>query len=88
MVPVKALVYSRVSTDAQERDGTSLDTQERACVEYAESQGMLVVERVTDTASGYTLDRPGIEQARRLLRQGVVDVIVERLIQGLPEVAA
>ena len=49
---------------------------------------MIVVERVTDTASGYTLDRPGIEQARRLLRQGVVDVIVERLIQGLPEVAA
>ena len=41
MVPVRALVYSRVSTDAQERDGTSLDTQERACVEYAESQGML-----------------------------------------------
>jgi hypothetical protein len=30
MVPVRALVYSRVSTDAQERDGTSLDTQERA----------------------------------------------------------
>jgi len=46
MVPVKTLVYSRVSTDAQERDGTSLDTQERACVEYVESQEMLVVGRV------------------------------------------
>ena len=32
---IKAVVYSRVSTDAQERDGTSLDTQERACLEYA-----------------------------------------------------
>ena len=31
MVPVRALVYSRVFTDAQERDGTSLDTQESAC---------------------------------------------------------
>ncbi|MDP6495827.1 MAG: recombinase family protein, partial [Dehalococcoidia bacterium] len=69
-------VYSRVSTDAQERDGTSLDTQERACVEYAESQGMLVVECIRDTASGFTLDRPGMEQIRQLLRQGVVNVVV------------
>ena len=51
MVPVRALVYSRVSTDAQERDGTLLGTQERACVEYAESQRMVVVERIRDTAS-------------------------------------
>ena len=35
MVSMRALVYSRVSTDAQERDGTSLDTQELAGVEYA-----------------------------------------------------
>ena len=83
MVPVRALVYSRVSTDAQERDGTSLDTQERACVEYAESQGMLVVEHVRDTASGSTLDRPGIEQARQLLRQGVVDVMVSYAVDRL-----
>ena len=27
---LRTIVYSRVSTDAQERDGTSLDTQERA----------------------------------------------------------
>ena len=47
-----------------------------ACVEYAESQGMLVVERIRDTASGFTLDRPGMEQIRQLLRQGVVDMVV------------
>ena len=70
------LTYSRVSTDAQERDGTSLETQEQACVEYAESSGWLVVERICDTASGFTLDRPGIEQVRQQLRQGVVDVVV------------
>ena len=59
MVPVRALVYSRVSTDAQERDGTSLDTQERACVEYAQAKGWTVVECIKDTASGSNLDRPG-----------------------------
>ena len=83
MVPVKTLVYSRVSTDAQERDGTSLDTQERACVEYAESHGMLVVERIRDTASGFTLDRPGIERVRQLLRQGVVDVVLAYAVDRL-----
>ena len=83
MVPVRALVYSRVSTDAQERDGTSLDTQERACLEYAESQRMVVVERIRDTASGSTLDRPGIEQARQLLRQGVVNVMVSYAVDRL-----
>jgi len=83
MVPVKALVYSRVSTDAQERDGTSLDTQERKCVEYAESHGMLVVECIKDTASGYTLDRPGIERTRQLLLQGAVDVVVAYAVDRL-----
>ena len=35
---MRAIVYSRVSTDAQERDGTSLETQERACVDFAGSR--------------------------------------------------
>ena len=83
MVPVKALVYSRVSTDAQERDGTSLDTQERECVEYAESHGMLVVECIKDTASGYTLDRPGIERTRQFLWQEEVDVVVAYAVDRL-----
>ena len=57
----RAVVYSRVSTDAQERDGTSLDTQDRACVEYAQAKGWAVAESIKDTASGSNLDRPGIE---------------------------
>ena len=83
MVPVKALVYSRVSTDAQERDGTSLDTQERACVEYAQTNGWSAVEIIRDTASGYTLDRPGIEHVRQLLRQGEIDVVVAYAVDRL-----
>ena len=73
---IKAVVYSRVSTDSQERDGTSLDTQERACVEYAEAQGWPVVECIRDTTTGASLDRPGIERVRQMLRQGAADVAV------------
>ena len=83
MVPVRALVYSRVSTDAQERDGTSLDTQERACVEYAQAKGWAVVECIKDTASGSNLDRPGIERVRQLLSQGLVDVVLAYAVDRL-----
>ena len=73
---IRAVVYSRVSTDAQERDGTSLDTQERACEEYVSANGWALVESIRDTASGSSLDRPGIERLRMLLRQCTVDVVV------------
>ena len=83
MVPVRALVYSRVSTDAQERDGTSLDTQERACREYAQAKGWTVAESIKDTASGSNLDRPGIERVRQLLSQGFVDVVLAYAVDRL-----
>ncbi len=73
---MRAIVYARVSTDTQERDGTSLDTQERACLQFAREQGWRIVESVRDVASGFSLDRPGIERVRRLLRDGAADVVI------------
>ncbi|MGE4055307.1 MAG: recombinase family protein [Vicinamibacterales bacterium] len=70
---MRAIVYCRVSTDAQERDGTSLDTQERACLDFARKQGWRVVEAIRDAASGFSLDRPGIERVRELLRACAVN---------------
>jgi DNA invertase Pin-like site-specific DNA recombinase len=49
---MRAIVYSRVSTDAQERDGTSLDTQERASLDFARQQGWRVVETIRDPRAG------------------------------------
>ena len=58
----RAVVYTRVSTDAQERDAaTSLETQERECLEHARIAGWQVTKCLRDTASGFTLDRPGID---------------------------
>src|SRR6266496_858621 len=73
---MRAITYARVSTDAQERDGTSLDTQERACLEFARDQGWVVVESVRDAASGFSLDRAGIERVRQILRAGLADVVI------------
>jgi site-specific DNA recombinase len=80
---MRAIVYSRVSTDAQERDGTSLDTQERAGVELAQRNGWLVVERIRDAASGYSLDRDGIARLRQLLKQGAADIVVAHAVDRL-----
>ncbi len=80
---MRAVVYARVSTDAQERDGTSLDTQERAGVERVLRSGWALVECVRDTASGYTLDRPGISRVRQLLKQGAIDVVVAYAVDRL-----
>jgi site-specific DNA recombinase len=80
---MRVIVYSRVSTDAQERDGTSLDTQERACLDFARQQGWRVVEAIRDAASGFSLDRPGIERVRRLLRGGDADVVLAYAVDRL-----
>ncbi len=80
---MRAILYSRVSTDAQERDGTSLDTQERACLHYAREQRWHVVETVRDAASGFSLDRTGIERIRQLLRASVVDVVIAYAVDRL-----
>src|SRR6187551_2010546 len=80
---MRVIIYSRVSTDAQERDGTSLDTQERACLEFAQAQGWRVVESIRDAASGFSLDRPGIERVRQLLRVGAADVVIAYAVDRL-----
>ena len=80
---MNAIVYSRVSTDAQERDGTSLATQERACIEYAASRGFAVVDRVRDTASGFTLERPGLARVRSEALAGDIDVVLAYALDRL-----
>ncbi len=80
---MRAVVYCRVSTDAQERDGTSLDTQERACLELARARGWTVVDTIRDAASGYNLDRAGIVRLRQLLSQSAMDVLVAYAVDRL-----
>ena len=60
---IRAVIYARVSTDAQERDGTSLDTQTDSCQEFAAARGWTVSACVRDAASGFVLERRGLEQA-------------------------
>lgn len=70
-------VYCRVSTEDQEREGTSLDTQRRYCLEYCKEHGYQVSHQFLETGSGLTLERPKLDDLRWLIRnQDIAGVIV------------
>jgi site-specific DNA recombinase len=74
----KIIAYCRVSTENQEAEGTSLETQERACVaragEYTGPEDQVVVLR--EVYSGLSLDRPELNKLRMWLRAGQVKAVV------------
>lgn len=70
------LAYLRVSTDMQGESGLGLAAQRSAIEEAANQRGWTVVEWVTDTASGKSLHRPGIQQALTRLENGGPKVLV------------
>ncbi len=69
-------VYCRVSTEDQEKEGTSLQTQLEACLNYCQGKGYDVRYRFNEAYSGLTLDRPKLNELRELVRAGDIDVIV------------
>ncbi len=74
----KVIAYCRVSTDKQEIEGTSLESQQAACIakaqELAGPDDELVVMR--ETFSGLTLERPELTKLRDWARQGQVKAVV------------
>ena len=74
--PVRAAIYTRVSTDKQEREGCSLDEQERLCRELAEREGYEVVEVYTDVLSGADPNRPHYNRIIEDAIGGKFDAIV------------
>ena len=71
-----AAIYCRVSTDNQEREGTSLQTQLEACLKYCQSKGYDVAYRFSEAYSGLSLERPELDKLRELVRNEQIDVIV------------
>jgi DNA invertase Pin-like site-specific DNA recombinase len=60
--PTKALIYCRVSTTKQVKEGHGLDSQETRCREFAEQKGLTVEAVFPDDASGGGdfMKRPGM----------------------------
>jgi site-specific DNA recombinase len=74
----KAVIYTRVSTDKQAEEGTSLEVQESACLRKAQDLGAEVVDILTDegVSGAFYLSRPGIQKALALLEARKASVLI------------
>lgn len=73
----KAAIYIRVSTSKQEEGGTSLQTQEQRCRDYAVARGFDPVFVFSDTHTGSELfERPQLSRLLGLVRNRAIDVVV------------
>jgi len=73
---MRATIYCRVSTDDQEKEGTSLQTQREACLANCKQKDYEVIRQFSETYSGITLERPKLTELRDLIRANDLDVIV------------
>src|SRR5215212_7055021 len=75
-----ALVYTRVSSEEQAREGVSLDAQLTECRRYAAQHGWMLGQEFQDVLSGKRDDRPAYQallaDVRRLRAEGQSVVVV------------
>lgn len=74
---VRACIYVRVSTEAQELEGYSLEEQERLCRSAIESKEWEYVRTYTDGGfSGKTVDRPALQEMLKDIESGKIDAVL------------
>src|SRR5829696_5779488 len=75
-----ALIYTRVSSEEQAREGVSLDAQLTECRRYAAQHGWMLGQEFQDALSGKRDDRPAYQallaEVRRLRAEGQSVVVV------------
>ncbi|MCA1596128.1 MAG: recombinase family protein [Chloroflexi bacterium] len=73
---MRAVAYSRVSTDEQAENGFSLPDQRDRMVRYCEERGLELVEVISDDYTGKTLSRPGLGRVSELAEQRAFDLLI------------
>ena len=76
-------IYCRVSTDDQERDGTSLDTQRQSCLKYCQDHNYAATHQFSETWTGLAIERPQLDELRELVRNEEIAGIVVHSIDRL-----
>jgi putative DNA-invertase from lambdoid prophage Rac len=83
---MKAIIYTRVSTDKQNHDSQLQDLRE-----YCTRRGWTEVEEISDVISGAKSSRKGLDRLMQAVRRGRVDVVVcfklDRLGRSLSHLA-
>lgn len=84
--PQRTAIYVRVSTPGQEEHGTSLETQEAACRQYASQQGFAVDQAhvYREVHTGIELwERPQLQRLREAVRCRQLDAVIAYSIDRL-----
>jgi len=72
---IRAVIYARVSSDKQRREG-NLDRQVERLRSYCSAKGYRVVDVVTDIASGLNEERSGLWKIFDMVIRKQIDVVV------------
>lgn len=82
--PLRAAIYTRVSTGKQEDEGTSLITQLDECRRYAHAKGYAVVSEYQEVYTGTALyERPRLSVLREAIRAKTIDGVIAYAIDRL-----
>ena len=74
---MRVVLYVRVSTQEQAKEGYSIQEQIERLTKYCEAMGWIVVKVYTDAGfSGATMDRPALNQMIRDIKEGKLDKVV------------
>lgn len=76
MPVTRAVVYTRVSTDRQERDGVSLDTQLQEAEQFCEQNGWVLVTQFCDVMSGRKDKRPQLAKLEAAAKAKQFDKLI------------
>ena len=72
---VRAVIYARVSSHKQKKDG-NLDRQVERLRGYCSAKGYKIVDVITDVASGLKENRSGLQKLFNMVGKHQVDVVV------------
>jgi len=72
---VRAVIYARVSSHKQKKDG-NLDRQVERLRSYCSAKGYRVIDVITDVASGLKEDRAGLQKLFSIIEKHQADVVV------------
>ncbi len=75
--PLRAAYYGRVSTDKQEREGTSLETQEASCLAEIQRRGWELTDSYVDAGvSGAKASRPELDRLIADCKAGEIQAVI------------
>ncbi|RLG81557.1 MAG: IS607 family transposase [Thermoprotei archaeon] len=72
---VRAIIYARISSYKQKRDG-NLERQIERLRSYCSAKGYKVIDVITDVASGLKEDRNGLQKLFDVVEKHQVDIVV------------